>query len=95
MTVVKLSESAHDELLEVLSWIAQESMETALKFLAELQAQSQKILETFPQSGRRFDADTRYITVSGRVVVYEYHLDSDQVLILHFYSPGQDWQDYL
>lgn len=92
MTVVKTSETAHSELLDMLTWIAQDSPRNALEFIDALQADMRKVLETLPQSGRALADGTRYIIVSGRVVVYEYHADSDEVIVLHYHAPGQNWQ---
>lgn len=92
MTVVKTSETAHRELLDMLAWIAQDSPRNALEFIDALQDGMRKVLETLPQSGRALADGTRYIVVSGRVVVYEYRADSDEVIVLHYHAPGQNWK---
>ena len=92
MTVVKTSETAHRELLDMLAWIAQDSPRNALEFIDALQDEMRKVLETLPQSGRALADGTRYIVVSGRVVVYEYRADSDEVIVLHYHAPGQNWK---
>lgn len=92
MTVIKTSETAHRELLDMLAWIAQDSPRNALEFIDALQDGMRKVLETLPQSGRALADGTRYIVVSGRVVVYEYRADSDEVIVLHYHAPGQNWK---
>ncbi len=92
MTVVKISKTAHRELLDALTWIAQDSPENALRFINELQDKVRKVLEVLPLAGRPLGNNTRYVVVSGRVVVYEYRADSDEVVVLHFHGPGEDWQ---
>ena len=92
MTTVKSSESADQELLDMLDWIAQENPQNALNFIDRLQTETRNVLESFPEAGRAQGDGTRYIVVSGRVVVYEYRADVDEVLVLHYYEPGQDWQ---
>ena len=92
MTVVKTSETAHRELLDMLTWIAQESSQNALEFIDALQDEMRKVLETLPQSGRALADGTRYVTVLDRVVVYEYRADSDEVIVLHYHGPGRNWQ---
>ena len=91
MAVVKTSETAHRELLEMLAWIAQDSPHNALEFIDALQDGVRKVLETLPLSGRALADGTRYIVVSGRVVVYEYCAESDKVTVLHYHAPGRDW----
>ena len=91
MTVVKVAESAQRELLDSLTWIAQDNPRKALGFIDELQHDVRKILETPPLSGRLIAGGSRYIVVSGRVVAYDYQADTDEVFVLHIYALGQDW----
>jgi len=91
MTVVKISATADQELLDMLGWIARESPQNALEFIGRLQTEARDVLATFPKAGRTLGDGTRYSIISGRVVVYDYHADIDEVVVLHCYGPGQDW----
>ena len=48
LTVVKTSETAHRELLDMLAWIARDSPRNALEFIDALRDEMHKVLETLP-----------------------------------------------
>ncbi len=91
MTVVKSSATADQELLDMLGWIARENPQNALEFIGRLQTEARDVLATFPEAGRALEDGTRYIVISGWVVIYDYRADIDEVVVLHYYGPGQDW----
>jgi plasmid stabilization system protein ParE len=92
MTRVIISLSAHQDLVEILDYLALDNEQAGLMFVDELQSRMKKILEIFPTSGSPFEDDTRYLIIRGRIFVYEYHEASDEVHVLHVMNPGQDWR---
>ena len=91
MTRIQTSPSADAELREMLTYIAQNSIENALKFISALEEKTRKTLTTLPEAGTSHRGGTRYLVILERVVVYEYDKTADVINILHYYGKGQNW----
>lgn len=91
MTKLTTSPSADAKLLQMLTYIAQNSKEVALKFISELENKTRKTLTTLPRSGKPHRGNTRYLVVLDCVVVYEFNSNTDTVNILNYYGNGEDW----
>ncbi len=92
MTKLVTSPSADAKLLQMLTYIAQDSKENAFKFIGELEEKTRKTLTTLPQSGKPHRGGTRYLVIMDVVVVYEYDKGADIINILHYYGKGEDWR---
>jgi plasmid stabilization system protein ParE len=75
-----------------LHYIAQDNLQRAITFVDELQTRTVDTLSTLPNGGRVYKHDTRYIALSGSVVLYEVDGDKKVVRVLHIVNSRTDWK---
>lgn len=80
------------ELDEIEDYIARDSPIRAISFVEELQKRMRDTLSTTPNSGRIYKQSTRFIALSGYIVLYEVEETAKHVHVLHIVSGRTDWK---
>lgn len=80
------------ELDEIEEYIARDSPIRAISFVEELQQRMRDTLSTIPNSGRIYKQSTRFIALSGYVVLCEVEETTRHVHVLHIVSGRTDWK---
>ena len=88
-------ESAEEDLWRIGSFIAQDNPTRALEWM-ELLEERAKSLVDMPMRGRRYKKQYRMLTVdNGYQIFYRVDQSEKKVVIVHFYSPYQNYDEDL
>jgi toxin ParE1/3/4 len=66
---VVIAKSAKADLQKIIDFIAADNPERAISFVNELQERTANLLAAFPESGRRYDENTRFIAIRNYTVL--------------------------
>ena len=89
-----VTEEALNDFLEVSAYIAADSPNRARSFIAELRAQMEISLRSFPNAGRRY-GDLRLYTAGNYVAAYRVDDIAKTVTIILVTEGHRDWQELL
>ncbi len=90
---VILAPTAEVDLLNIGKFIAQDNLEKALEWMDLLEERS-RTLEAFPMRGVRYKKQYRMYTVdNGYRIFYRVEQSEKLVIVLHFYSPYQNYAE--
>jgi toxin ParE1/3/4 len=90
---VVIAKSAKADLQEIVDFIAADNPERAISFVGELQERTTNLLAAFPESGRRYNENTRFIAIRNYTVLYEFEEGSRTVYVLHIFPKGRNWRE--
>ncbi|MDP1772163.1 MAG: type II toxin-antitoxin system RelE/ParE family toxin [Methylobacter sp.] len=80
---VKIMPQADEELEDIAYFIALDNLQASKRFVSELVAAFNKMLESFPESGLVYKDDIRQFSHKGYTAFYRVNTVKKQVEILH------------
>ena len=89
---VYFTDDANTDIDEILDYIARDSIETALEFIAQLQQRIDNTLSVMPKSGRKY-SDARYFSFGNYIVLYDIDDNLNNVYILMVVERHRRWQN--
>jgi plasmid stabilization system protein ParE len=83
---------ADEDLDRIYDWIAQDNPQAARDVIRRIRAKIGKLAETgFPEMGRPgIEPGTRELIEAPYIIIYEFHVDRDEVVILAIFHGAQD-----
>ena len=89
---VYFAADARADLDRIAAYIARDNPARAISFIDELQRRTVDFLSLFPRGGTRYRKATRYLVLSGYIVLYEIDDVQDAVYVLHIVHGRTDWK---
>ena len=91
---IRFTKGADQDIDDILDFIAQDSVENAIKFIDNLETRIEKVLSTFPAGGIRYKT-ARYFAFDNYIVVYDIDEKVKMVSILLITEGHRQWKTVL
>ena len=78
--------------MAALRYIAQDNPAAAVDLTTDLQKRIVQTLETFPESGMKWQGDRRALTIRRYAFIYRYDAAGGEVVVMNVFGPGMDWR---